>query len=33
MKWRFDVLYAQAFCIMVVLASLVVAAAAGNKWH
>jgi hypothetical protein len=33
MKWRLNVLYAKAFCVMVVLAGLVAAAAAGWKWN
>ena len=33
MKWRIDVLYAKALYIVIVLASLVAAAAAGYKWR
>lgn len=33
MKWRLNVLHAKAMYVMAVLASLVVAAAAGWKWH
>jgi hypothetical protein len=33
MKWRIDVLYARALYIVIVLASLVAAAAAGYKWR
>jgi hypothetical protein len=33
MKWRIDGLYAKAMYILVVLASLIAAAAAGTKWR
>jgi hypothetical protein len=33
MKWRIDALYARAMYIVIVLASLVAAAAAGYKWR
>jgi hypothetical protein len=33
MKWRIDSLYAKAMYVLVVLASLVAAAAAGAKWR
>jgi len=33
MKWRIDGLYAKAMYVLVVLASLVAAAAAGGKWR
>ncbi len=33
MKWRIDTVYAKAMYVMVILASLVAAAAAGWKWH
>jgi hypothetical protein len=33
MKWRINKLYIKAMYVMVVLSSLIAAAAAGWKWH
>lgn len=33
MKWRINKLYVKAMYVMVVLSSLIAAAAAGWKWH